>query len=121
MRVGIKELNDLIKKYNNEIDEWIEFFNSDKYRNSILEPVEDNIKFVIENVKKTYNDYIAEIQKAIDVLEVNDNVEQAKKQSIYSSSRRKLRTTSHYRKVSSRSKERTRGRRNTKRPFRKAH
>lgn len=121
MDVGIKELKSLIRYYTNQRDEQLRFYQTDKFKSALSEPVEENAKFVLENTIRIYNEYISELHLAIAKLEVMNSVEQAKKQSLYRSSRRKLRTTSHHRKVSSRSKERTRGRRNTKKPFRKAH
>jgi hypothetical protein len=121
MRVGIKELNGLIKKYKNDRDMHLEFLNSDRYKSQILEPIEENIKFVTDNVKKTYDDYMAEIQKAIDVLEVHERVEQAKKQGVHRPPRRKFRTTKDNRKIQGRGEERKRSRGYAKTKPRKAY
>jgi hypothetical protein len=119
--VEIKELKNLIKYYENQRDEQLRFIQTDKFKGSISEPIDNNVNFVYEHTNSIYNGYISELHLAIAKLEVMNSVEQAKKQSLYRSSRRKLRTTSHHRKVSSRSKERTRGRRNIKKPSRKAY
>lgn len=68
-QVAIKELKDVIKRYNNQRNEHVDFFNSDRYKSQILEPVEENAKMVIELTNRIYSQHISEIEKAIKILE----------------------------------------------------
>jgi hypothetical protein len=69
MKRAIASVKQLINYHENRRNEMIEFFNSDKYRKVISEPVDENIKKVIEHTDRIYNELVDELKLAIEVLE----------------------------------------------------
>lgn len=69
MKAVIRELKGIINHYKKQKEENIVFLKSDKFKESILEPKEENVRKTIEYAEKVYDGYIGEIEKAITILE----------------------------------------------------
>lgn len=68
MQNTIQQIRNLIQSHENDLRNWIDFFESKKFSDNS----QDNAKeFAIENTKKIYRDLIDELNKAISILEKN--------------------------------------------------
>lgn len=66
---AIYELKTIIKRHEQQRQEYLTFVNGDVFKSAISEPIEENVAFVIKQTNNIYNSYIGGLQKAIDVLE----------------------------------------------------
>jgi hypothetical protein len=71
LKLAIKELNNSIKFYENQRDEHLRFFNSDKFKDNITCKPD----FVIESVNKIYDELIDELKQAINILKQSSCLE----------------------------------------------
>lgn len=66
---AIYELKSIIERHEKQRQETLEFYQTHDFRINIQEPSDKNIDFITHHTNRIYDEYIGELQKAIDTLE----------------------------------------------------
>jgi hypothetical protein len=69
MKQAIEQINLLIHHHEKDLKRHLDFFSSDKYKESVQE---GSVETVIEHTERIYGELIEELKQALEILKEND-------------------------------------------------
>jgi hypothetical protein len=73
LKNGIVAINNLIRDYQGQWRRQMEFLDSDTFRNSVVEPVDESVRFVKKHTDQIFTDLIYELYQIKELAERESN------------------------------------------------